>query len=260
MMRWLLLRGLTRESRHWGEFPETFGRSVGAAEVVALDLPGNGALHAQDCPADIGGMVAACRSAAARSGLAPPFGILAMSLGAMVASTWAAAHPDEVEAVVLVNTSMRSLSPFFHRLRPRNYARLLRLLLAAPSAPAVERAILAMTSRRHAGDAAVLSEWVRWRQACPVSRRNTLRQLLAAARFQAPSPTVPVLLLASVGDGLVDPRCSQRLAEHWQADLRVHPSAGHDLPLDDPRWVAATVAEWLSRRGFPVADDPAQRP
>ena len=40
---WVLLRGLTREARHWGGFPERLGAALGV-EVHCLDLPGNGHL------------------------------------------------------------------------------------------------------------------------------------------------------------------------------------------------------------------------
>jgi len=53
-----------------------------------------------------------------------------------------------------------------------------------------------------------------------------------------------LLLLAGVGDELVDPVCSRRLAEQWGVELRLHPSAGHDLPLDAADWVIAQVAAW----------------
>jgi hypothetical protein len=29
--------------------------------------------------------------------------------------------------------------------------------------------------------------------------------------------------------------------------LREHPTAGHDLPLDDPDWVIGEIAQWLPR-------------
>jgi hypothetical protein len=35
-----------------------------------------------------------------------------------------------------------------------------------------------------------------------------------------------------------------RLARYWQAAFAEHPSAGHDLPLDDGAWVAGQVAQW----------------
>jgi pimeloyl-ACP methyl ester carboxylesterase len=80
-----------------------------------------------------------------------------------------------------------------------------------------------------------------------VSGANALRQLWAAARFSTPraAPQLPLLVLASAADGLVDPRCSQRLAQAWGAPMRTHPTAGHDLPLDAGAWVACEVAAWL---------------
>jgi len=81
-----------------------------------------------------------------------------------------------------------------------------------------------------------------------VSASNAMRQLLAAARFRAPevAPPAPLLVLCSRGDRLVDPQCSIRLAAAWNARLAVHPTAGHDLPLDDGPWVAARVREWTA--------------
>ncbi|MGZ5183361.1 MAG: alpha/beta fold hydrolase, partial [Ramlibacter sp.] len=75
---------------------------------------------------------------------------------------------------------------------------------------------------------------------------NALRQLWAAARYRAPDrpPAVPLLLLASAGDRLVHPSCSARLADRWEVPLRLHPWAGHDLPLDDPAWVLDHVLSW----------------
>jgi predicted alpha/beta hydrolase family esterase len=51
-------------------------------------------------------------------------------------------------------------------------------------------------------------------------------------------------VLASVLDHLVSVECSKALARAWQCALILHPSAGHDLPLDDGHWVIAKVLEW----------------
>jgi pimeloyl-ACP methyl ester carboxylesterase len=246
-MRWVFLRGLVRESRHWGGFPEVFRAHVAGAEVITLDLPGNGALHDQESPLTIGGMVGHCRRTLTERGLSPPFAALALSLGGMVATEWASRFPGEIDACVLLNTSMRPYNPFFHRLQPQNYPVLLRLLFESSDA-IVEKNILALTSNLHGAEAPLLADWLRWRQECPVSRRNALRQLFAAARYRAPrqAPAVPLLLLASAGDRLVDHRCSSRIAEVWRSELLMHPSAGHDLPLDAPGWVAEAVAGWLA--------------
>jgi pimeloyl-ACP methyl ester carboxylesterase len=245
---WVLLRGLTREARHWGGFPATFAQAVPAARVIALDLAGNGALHGQRSFASITAMAAHCRDELRRSGVAPPFHVLAMSMGAMVATAWAAAAPAEIGAAVLVNTSMRPFNPFTQRLRPANYATLLRLVLTRASALDRERAVLAMTSHATArDDHALLQAWIAYRRTCPVTPANALRQLWAAARFRAPptSPFARVLLLGSAADALVDVRCTTQLARHWSCASRLHPWAGHDLPLDDAAWVAQQVRDWL---------------
>lgn len=245
---WVLLRGLTREARHWGAFPAAFAQAVPGARVIALDLPGNGALHRGRSPGSVAAMASHCRDELRRRGVAPPFHVLAMSLGAMVATAWAVAAPDEIAAAVLINTSLRPFSPFHQRLRPANCATLLRLLGTRANTLAWERAVLAMTSNGPAADpAALLQAWAGYRRECPVGAANAWRQLWAAARYRAParSPFARVLLLGSTADALVDVRCTRQLARHWSCEARLHPSAGHDLPLDDPAWVARQVRDWL---------------
>jgi surfactin synthase thioesterase subunit len=86
MNTWICLRGLTRESRHWGNFVEQFQQTLQAGQVVALDLPGNGRLNQQRSPLRVQDMVEHCRAELALRHIAPPpYQVLAMSLGAMVA-------------------------------------------------------------------------------------------------------------------------------------------------------------------------------
>jgi len=249
-MTWVLLRGLTREAAHWGVFVTALQHALPQAQVLALDLPGNGPLHRQPSSATIGAMVEWCRNELARRGVQGPVHVLAMSLGAMVATEWAYRAPQELAGGVLVNTSFRPFSPFFHRLRPRNYLRLLGLMLGRAGPVAWERAILAMTSNRATQLQEVLPGWVALRERHPVHVANAWRQLLAAARYRAraSAPDVPLLLLASAQDRLVNVRCSRAAAHSWGRPLRLHPWAGHDLPLDDPAWVMAQVLDWLGPR------------
>lgn len=245
---WVLLRGLTRETAHWGGFLQAFKQALPQARVLALDLPGNGLLHAMPSPADIAAMVAYCRAELARRGVATPVHLLAMSLGGMVATEWAYQAPQEIAACVLINTSLRPYGAFYRRLRPRNYGPLLRLALGRATPEAWERTILRLTSNRAAEHTAVLPDWLAARRRHPVRAGNALRQLLAAARYRAraTAPATPVLLLASAQDGLVDVRCSEAVARHWGCALQRHPWAGHDLPLDDPQWVIGQVRRWLA--------------
>lgn len=244
MRTWVLLRGLAREARHWGDFPALLERRLPMGEhVVALDLPGNGSLCAARSPWSVGGMVRSARDQLLMRGISPPYVLVALSLGGMVAMEWAATAPQELDACVLLNTSAARVSPFWQRLQPRSYGLLLRSMLPVGTA-AREGAVHAMTSARPT-DAAVLARWIAYAQSRPVTLGNAVRQLAAAARFRPPATLpVPALVLASRGDRLVSPECSRALARAWRLPLREHPDAGHDLPLDDPAWVVEQVARW----------------
>ncbi|MES2100224.1 MAG: alpha/beta hydrolase [Pseudomonadota bacterium] len=254
--RWILLRGLTRESGHWGDFPARLRERLGGAQVVALDLPGNGALNQLASPTRIEAITSHCRAQVRALGIAPPYHLLAMSMGAMVALDWAGRDPQAIAGCVLINTSLQRVDPWHRRLRPANYPALLRLALGRGDAADRERAVLRLTSRNPDAGAAVLDAWAALRRSRPVSGRNALRQLCAAARFRpgAHAPAVPLLVLASLRDALVDVRCSTGLAQRWHADIALHPDAGHDLPLDDAAWVAEQVARWLESVPRRVAD------
>ena len=259
---WVLLRGLTRGSGHWGDFPDRLRARFPASRVIALDLPGNGEWHRQPSPTLIEAMRAWCQARLhERVDGASPCMLLAMSMGAMVAVDWARHAPDEIAGSVLINTSLRPFSPWHHRLRPAAIAALLRLSLRAGDDR--ERAILRLTSALPAARAtATLERWVQLRRQQPVSLANALRQLRAAARYAAPdeAPSVPLLVLASAGDALVDSRCSRRLAECWGAELAIQPWAGHDVALDDPAWVVERIAQWTERRALITACSPPAAP
>ena len=242
--RWILLRGLTREARHWGDFAQRLAREAG--DVRAVDLPGNGVLASQRSPLNVEAYVDAVRLAiGARDGTRGPYRVLAMSLGAMVASAWAIRYPDEVQQLVLVNTSMRPYSRAHERLRPAAWpllARVARHWHARGDDGVAERLIHALTCNRRDTLAADLEAWRAIRASAPVSRANALRQLAAAARFEIGGvPRVPVLVLSSRADALVDPACSARLVSAWQATHVEHPWAGHDLPHDDAEWLCEAL-------------------
>lgn len=248
MSTWVLLRGLMRESRHWGEFPPLLQHAIGAQHIVTLDFPGNGKLFRQSSASSVREMARYCHTQLRQLGYAPPYNVLALSLGAMVAEAWSELYPDDLERLVLINTSLAPYSPFYHRLRPQNYPALTRLLYG--SATQRESLILRLTSTRSQTEnlQTVLHQWVAYAGECPISRANVLRQLRAAISYRAAltAPAVPVLLLGGQQDRLVNVQCTVALAQQWRCAIRLHPAAGHDLPLDDGAWVASQVREWLA--------------
>lgn len=243
MSRWILLRGLTRETGHWADFAQALAERSGG-QVIGVDLPGNGECWEHRSPTDV---EAIARDVRRRAGASQErVRIVALSLGAMAAVEWCRIDPDAIAGCALINTSTSGLSPFWQRLRPANYPRVARMLLPGLSLLERERGVLAMTSARPWAHGGVPEAWAALSQAHPVRPLNAVRQLWAAARYRPPTapPAVPLLLLASEGDRLVSPRCSRRLAAHWNLPLRMHPWAGHDLPLDDPEWVLRELLEW----------------
>ncbi|HVE52016.1 MAG TPA: alpha/beta fold hydrolase [Ramlibacter sp.] len=246
MTTWVLLRGLARETRHWGRFTGLLRRGVRGDRVLAVDLAGNGQRRGATTPGSVQAIAEDVRQLVA--GLAPPpYVLVAVSLGGMVAVEWAAEHPQEIAGCVLVNSSFGRFSPPWQRLRPRALLHLATLLPCGPDAR--EMGILRLTSNTTA-DPDVSAAWARFARDAPVTRANMMRQLLAAARYRAPAeaPRPPILVLASARDRLADVRCSRALARAWRCEMREHPTAGHDLPLDDPRWMIAQMLAWHSPR------------
>lgn len=249
MTTWVLLRGLMRESRHWGEFPMQFQNGTGAQNVVTLDFPGNGSLHMQASPGTVTEMASHCRSQLEQLGYEPPYRVLALSLGAMVAVEWSRINAAEIERMVLINTSLAPYNPFYHRLRPANYPSLFRFLISGSVAQR-EKLILRLTSTQERTELQreeLLARWISYASECPVSRANILRQLQAAILYRAAptAPALPVLLLAGKQDRLVSMKCSLKLAQQWDCPIELHTTAGHDLPLDDGFWVTQKVRDWL---------------
>lgn len=241
---WFFLRGLVRESGHWYGFLERFSKAFPEREVVTLDLPGNGALHGMKSPALVPAMTDILRAEFQKRKLKNNY-LCAVSLGGMVGIDWMHRYPGDFAGAVLLNTSLKGVCPLWKRLRPANYLTVL-TLLAARDLLFRETKILEMTSNRREGREEVARAWAEIQRKRPVSAGNAVRQLLAAVRFAPPlaKPEAKLLLLRSLGDRLVHPDCSARIAHLWQAELATHPDAGHDLTLDAPEWVLERI------RGF----------
>jgi len=248
-MNWLLLRGLTREIRHWGAFPLAFAGRLPGVAVHCLDLPGVGTECRRNSPSTVAAVAKDVRYRwLALAERVPPreWAVLGISLGGMVALAWCSRHPGDFQRAVLVNTSAGGTSPPLHRFRPRSLGTFVRIL-STRSQTDREELILAMTSAASGDGGSPVPDWVAIGADAPVAIRTLVCQLVAAARFHAPSRLgVSTLFLASRGDLLVRPSCSERLAYRYSAPVFIHPSAGHDLPLDDPDWVGERVATWLA--------------
>ncbi|WP_228536226.1 alpha/beta fold hydrolase [Noviherbaspirillum malthae] len=248
---WVFLRGLIRESRHWGDFPSAFQRRFSDAQIFTPDLPGNGVLNDMPSPLTIDAMVDHARTWLAAREHRRPVYLLGLSMGGMLAVRLAQRYPAELAGCVLINSSLRNFSPFYHRLQWRSYGTLLRILMSRNDAVASEQLVWEMTSSRRPIEPEILRQWIACRRARPVSMINAVRKVIAASRCRAGdrAPKVPLLVLALDHDRLVSPNCSRRIAEAWNARLCMHPHAGHDLALDDGEWIAETTGNWVEGLG-----------
>jgi pimeloyl-ACP methyl ester carboxylesterase len=252
---WVLLRGLGREAGHWGDFADRLQAAFPGSPVLTPDLPGCGSEQSQRPPTTVAGLTACVRAAVRRVQPEGPLRLVGMSLGGMMALDWLQQHPEEISQVVLINTSVGGISPPWRRLRLGGAWGLVRAALAS-DVSARERHVFGFTSARLERKDEVVARWTELARARPVHRATAARHLLAASRFrlgrkngalllkEAIAAGRPVLVLVSERDGMVASACSLALAAQLGTPVRVHATAGHDLPLDDPEWVIAQIAQW----------------
>jgi pimeloyl-ACP methyl ester carboxylesterase len=244
-MRWIFLRGLVREQRHWGEFRPAFQKRFGLEEdqVIALDFPGIGTENQREFPLSMAALVEDLR-ARARIAAGEKVTIFSMSLGSMCALQWASMHPGEIAGLVVVNTSAANLSSVTDRaswFAWKSFGK----IFASRNVFERERHVLELTSNLKT-DRGDLVEF--WASFAPPKRdflRTASKQLWVASRFSAPaSLSVPLLVLSSSADRLVSAKCSAVLARRYGVENHVHLKGGHDLILDDPEWIIQRTAEW----------------
>src|SRR5574343_231368 len=126
---WILLRGLGRESAHWGKFVNQMQTAFPLASIHTLDLPGSGRFNQQPSPATITELVtAARRQAASENMLSSPCILLGLSLGGMVAWQWLSQFADDASGAVLINSSFASLSHFYQRLNWQSYLQMAKII------------------------------------------------------------------------------------------------------------------------------------
>lgn len=245
---WILLRGLARESAHWGDFIPQLQAAFPNDQITLLDLPGTGCFHLKTSPCAISAITDQVRSQAQDLGLLhQPVTILALSLGAMVAWAWLQRYPEDICGAVLINTSFADLSPFYQRLRWQSYKDFLALAITR-NVYSRELRLLQLVSNRRDQDKSLALAWETIQNERPISLSNSLRQIIAAASYRPgdSKPKRPVLLLNGQGDRLVAPECSEAIQKQWQLELCRHPSAGHDLTLDDGAWVLMQLKNWIA--------------
>ncbi|MFA7613335.1 MAG: alpha/beta hydrolase [Candidatus Caldatribacteriota bacterium] len=237
----ILLRGLTRESRHWGDFPSLLRKAYPQSEIILLDLPGAGLLHKEKCPLSVDEITKSLRKSLTQQDLLGKNSMtfIGVSLGGMVAMKWAELYPEDLSEIILINSSAGSIIPIWKRLKPDA---LITLVHASINPKKQHSIIFDRVCRRKENKELLIKAWERIHLDKPVSFFNANRQIYAAARFKL-SQKIQTrgLVLTSEGDDLVSSDCSKAIAKYLNYPLKIHPWAGHELPDDDPEWVLKQI-------------------
>lgn len=238
---WVLIRGLIRSKFHWGTFPEKLKKDLNIKAVECVELAGNGYLADQFTPEKIEEALLDLKKQL------PPdlknFGIIGISLGGMLATKWAQLYPHEVSHLVLINSSS-SLSPFYKRLNPAQYAGIIKNL-AIFNPAAIEKFILSATSNQTENWLPLIKNYSEFQKEHPVSLSNFIQQLKLTSQVDfSDVPKSRNLVLTSKTDRLVSYECSKAIAEVWNCKIEFNDHAGHDLPLDDADWVIAQIKKF----------------
>jgi len=237
---WIMLRGLGREAAHWMEFVNRLRQSMPQRRIECIDWPGNGEYAHLRSPCSIAEGVAHLRQVCVERGLTPPYVLVGISMGGMAAIDWLAHFPEEIFHAHVINTSLGGISYWYERTRP---ASMLKLLTAAGSVRRRENVVAMVTLSPDVVSNQVVEQWLDIASKRPVSRPNLLRQLWSAARFSVrrPMQIARLTVYVSAADRLVNPECSRDIARLWNVEIVAHPTAGHDLPLDDGAWLLAQL-------------------
>lgn len=245
-MNVILLRGLMREARHWGSFPKDLQEAQNVDRVLCLDFPGIGTEEKRIFYPSLTQVVRDLRSRFVQhENNKQDWAILGFSLGGMAALEWARMYPNDFRKVILLNTSASNVGKLWERVKPQSMVQLLKIFSEKDPLER-ERKVIEMVSNLRKKDPKIIQEWGEIARTSDFSKLTALNQLAAAAQFKLPERiSVPALVLTSRADRMVDYQNSVRIAQKFQATLHVHPTAGHDLTVDDPQWCIEKISSWL---------------
>ena len=232
------------ESYHWWDFLPRLQNLYKNDQFSAVDILGNGQFCSAKTPLSIKKNISALQNQINFEGRKI---IIGFSLGGILALEWARNHPEEVEAIILINCSSRD-SAFYKRLKLSAIYNIIKMGLKT-NLSVREQNILQMTTNGLDSNQLkeIASDWGNRSQQFPVKSINFFRQLVLAGFMKKNNqPTVPTLILCSEKDKVVSSDCSKTIAKKWNCPVMTHPTAGHDLTLEDPDWVIDQINQFIT--------------
>ena len=248
-----LLRGLTRESGHWGQnFTENLLREFPNAKLSFLDLPGSGIYNNERANLTVNGMMEFMREREIEN-ITNRIGkniIMATSLGGMVAVEWVDKHPGDFQGLVMISSSFKGICRMDERAK-KEVRKEMFAVMFENDMQLREEMLLRINSNDSVNFCANLDEWIDVQDRRPMTRVNILRQTIAGMRYSAPKhrPEVPILIIGSKGDRLVSETCITKVHHEFGGELVWHQTSGHGVPIDAPEWLVSSVKIWVDGQG-----------
>jgi hypothetical protein len=177
-----LLRGLIRESEHWGEFPQILKQSFPDSNIYCLEPAGAGQRYQEKSPCNIKDLVESMRGEYLKTKGEVNM-IISISLGGMISSCWTHEYPDDFQYSVIMNSSFGNLSPIFKRLQPEALKTIGRVAFI-PNKVAREEKIVKLVSNNKSKHEKLTRQWQEITSKRPISSPNAIRQLWAAFRYK----------------------------------------------------------------------------
>ncbi len=240
---WVWIRGLGRGSAHWGEFALEFPKHFPNDTVQMIDSAGNGERTHEQSFTSITETLTDLRSRCQFVKDKVPFNLLSISLGGMIAAEWAHLFPQDLASVTIINSSDAGSSHPFERMRPLALSSVLKLVAIADPYQR-EKIIFDLTVNYHPRRDYWIEEFANLEG---TSKANLLRQLYSAGKYRYPKikPDVKICVVNSMGDRLVHPECSLKIASMWGVPIFRTEREGHDLPQENPIWLCQTLKNFV---------------
>jgi pimeloyl-[acyl-carrier protein] methyl ester esterase len=247
---YFFIRGLIRSQFHWHQFPAHFDRIAQQRSLnsisVYFDIPGNGDRFQETTPFSIAEIADDINKqilnylTAYHIDPRSKIHLVGISMGGMIAADLVSKSSVEFASVHIINSSFANLSPFWQRMK---LPAVMNLITNIWQTGKRERAILKWTSNTPSS-IDLTPEWVKEAEKHPLSLRNAFAQLWAASHYFVDSQAnANSVVYCSKKDRLVSWTCSEKLARYWQVPLEFNLKAGHDLPLDNPEWLAEKIIQ-----------------
>ncbi len=246
-----LVRGLTRESGHWGDFDAFLKKNIPDVQIHFLDLPGAGKFVHFRASSKMNRMVDFMRSHSSEliGSISEPKIILATSLAGMMAVDWITRYPDDFQGLIMVGSSFKKICSAKERVHKRVLGDMIRILISSDIEKR-ERLIINVNSNQPQNHHKILHEWIKIQSDRKMTRMNILRQTLAGMRFRTIENKLelPVLIVGSKADRMVCPECIKKTQNVFGGTLVWHETSGHGIALDVPEWLAQISADWIGTK------------